>query len=131
MENLRNTIDIKPVSNKKDYLKWTSKPSYVSYKIFDNDLVAIRKNKVTLPLNKPAYIGMCVFELSKVLMYEFHYDYIKNKYGNITALSYTDADSLMYEIKTKVSMKILATIKKCLTSVIVQLSQNIMIIQTN
>ena len=74
VENLRNRIDVKLVSNKKDYLKWTSKPSYMSHKIFDNDLVAIRKNKVTLTLNKPAYIGMCILELSKVLMYEFHYD---------------------------------------------------------
>ena len=54
----------------------------MSRKIFDNDLVAIRKNKVTLTLNRAAYIGMCILELSKVLMYEFHYDYIKNKYGN-------------------------------------------------
>ena len=43
--------------------------------IFDNKLVAIRKNKVTLILNKPAYVGMCIFELSKVLMNKFHYDY--------------------------------------------------------
>ena len=50
----------------------------MSHKIFDNDLVAIRKNKVTLTLNKPAYTGMCVLELSKVLMHEFYYDYIKN-----------------------------------------------------
>ena len=54
MKNLRNRIDVKLVSNKKDYLKWTSKPSYMSHKIFENDLFAIRKNKVTLTLNKPA-----------------------------------------------------------------------------
>ena len=54
MENLRNRIYVKLVSNKRDYLKWTSKPSYMSHKIFGNDLVAIRKNKVTLTLNKPA-----------------------------------------------------------------------------
>ena len=46
MENLRNRIDIKLVSNKKDYLKWTSKPRYMSHKIFDNDLAAVHKNKV-------------------------------------------------------------------------------------
>ena len=45
--------------------------------MFDNDLVAIRKSKVILTLNKPAYIGMCILKLSKVFMYEFHYDYIK------------------------------------------------------
>ena len=54
----------------------------MSHEIFDNDLVVIRKNKVTLTLNKSAYIGMCILELSKVLRYEFHYDYIKNRYGN-------------------------------------------------
>ena len=53
----------------------------MSHKIFDNDFVATRKNKVSLTLNKPAYIGMCILELSKVLMYESHYDYNKNKYG--------------------------------------------------
>ena len=79
MENLKNRIDVKLVSNKIDYLKQTSKPSQMSHKIFDNELVAIRKNKVTLTLNKSAYIGMCILELSQVLMYEFHYDYIKNK----------------------------------------------------
>ena len=73
----------------------------MSHKIFDNDLVAIRKNKVTLTLNKPPYIGMCILELSKVLMYEFQYDYIKNKYGNNSRLLFTDTDSLMYEIKTE------------------------------
>ena len=60
MENLINRIDVKHVNNKKYYLKWTSKPSYMSHKIFDNDLVAILKNKITLTLNKPAYIGMCI-----------------------------------------------------------------------
>ena len=71
----------------------------MSHKVFDNDLVAIRK--VTLTLNKPAYIGMCILELSKVLINEFHYDYIKNKYGNNSRLLFTDTYSLLYEIKTK------------------------------
>ena len=63
MENFRNKIDVKLVSNQKDYMKWTSKPSYMSQNIFDNDSVAIRKNKVTLTLNKP------VLDLSKVLSF--------------------------------------------------------------
>ena len=73
---------------------------------------------------------MCILELSKVLLYQFHYDYIKNELGNNSRLLYADTDSLMYEIKTelKMSMKILATMKKCLTVVIIHLSQNIMII---
>ena len=51
-------------SNEKDYLKWTSKPRSMSQEIFDNDLVAIRKSKVTLTLSKPAYVGMCILDLS-------------------------------------------------------------------
>ena len=82
MENVRNRIDVKLVSKKKGYLKWTSKPSYISHKIFDNNSVMIHKNKFTLTLDKPAYIGMCTLKLSEALMYKFHYNYIKNKYGN-------------------------------------------------
>ena len=66
MENLRNRFDVKLVSNEKDYLKWISKPNYMSHKICDNDLVVIVKNKVTLMLNKLAFIGICILELSKV-----------------------------------------------------------------
>ena len=75
----------------------------MSLKIFDNHLVAIRKNKFTLKLNKPAYVyvGMCILKLNEVLMYAFHYDYIKNKYDKKSKLLFTDTDSLMYEIKTE------------------------------
>ena len=77
MENLRNRIDVKLVNKEKDDLECTLKPSYMSHKILDNNLVAIRKSKIALTLKKPAYIGMCILDLTKVLMYEFHYDYIK------------------------------------------------------
>ena len=60
MENVRNRINVRLVSNKKDHLKWQSKSSYMSHRIFDNDLVAIRKNKVTLALSKPAHIRICI-----------------------------------------------------------------------
>ena len=62
----------------------------MSRKIFDNNLVAIRIRKVTLMLNKPAYVRMCILEMSKLLMYEFHYDDIKNKYDNKSRLLFTD-----------------------------------------
>ena len=78
-KNLKNRIDVELVNNQKDYLKCTSKPSYILHKIFDNNLVVIRKSKLALKLNKPVYIGMCILELSKVLMYEFHYDHINKK----------------------------------------------------
>ena len=78
-----------------------SKPTYVSSKIFNDNLVALHKIKETLTLNRPAYVGMCILDLSKTLMYDFHYNYIKNKYGNKAKLLFTDTDSLTYEIITE------------------------------
>ena len=70
-------------------------------KLNDNDFVAIRKSKVTLNFYKPAYVRICILHLSKVLMYEFYYDYMKNKYGKKSKLLLTDTNSLIYEIKTE------------------------------
>ena len=72
MENMKNRIDAKLVSNKNDYFNWTSKPSYMSQEIFDNDLAAICKNKVTITLNKPAYVRMRILKLNRGLMYKLH-----------------------------------------------------------
>ena len=84
MENLRNRINAKLANNEKFYLRCTSKPSYMSYKIFGNNLVAIRRRKVALKLNRPVYIGMCISEYSKVLIYEFHHAYIKKNFDSKT-----------------------------------------------
>ncbi|XP_078363427.1 uncharacterized protein LOC144647502 [Oculina patagonica] len=99
MENLRKRVDVRLVTNTKKLLKLTSKPTYVSSKIFNEDLVAVHKIKETLTLNRPAYIGMCILDLSKTLMYDFHYNYIKEKYGDKARLLFTDTDSLTYEIE--------------------------------
>ena len=101
MENLGNRINVKLINSKKDYLKCTSKPSYMSHKIFDNNLVAVGKSKVLLKLSKSANIGMCILEFSKVLMCEFHYHCIKNKCDNKSKLMLTDTANLMHEIKTE------------------------------
>ena len=100
MEDLRKRVDIRLVTNKDQLAKWTSKPTYVSSKIFNENLVAVHKLKEKLTLNRPAYIGMCILDLSKTLMYEFHYDYIKKKYGDKAKLLFTDTDSLTYEIES-------------------------------
>ena len=94
MKNSRNRTDVKLLNNKIDHLKSTSKPGHMTHKIFENDLVEICKNKVTLMLNKPAYIGICILQLSKALMYEFHYDSIKNRYGNNSKLLFRNNASL-------------------------------------
>ena len=121
---MRNRIDVNLVNNEKDYLKYTSKPSYRSHKIFENNLVAIQKSKVSLKLNTPGYVGMSILELSKVLMYEFHYDYIKNKYDNKSKLLFTDTDSLMYEIKSEYVYEDFSSNKKCLILLVIWLSLN-------
>ena len=101
MENIRKRVDVRLVTDEKKLLKLTSKPSYVSSKIFNENLVAVHKIKETLTLNRPAYVGMCILDLSKTLMYDFHYNNIKNKYGKKAKLLFTDTDSLTYEIEAK------------------------------
>ncbi|XP_078364273.1 uncharacterized protein LOC144648639 [Oculina patagonica] len=101
MENLRKRVDVRLVTDTKKLLKLTSKPTYVSSKIFNEDLVAVHKIKETLTLNRPAYVGMCILDLSKTLMYDFHYNYIKKKYGKRAKLLFTDTDSLTYEIQAE------------------------------
>ena len=99
MENLRKRVDVRLVTDETKLLKMASKPSYVSSKIFNDNLVALHKIKETLTLNRPAYVGMCILDLSKTLMYDFHYNYIKKKYGAKARLLFTDTDSLTYEIE--------------------------------
>ena len=99
MENLRKRQDIKLVTDEEKLLKWASRPSFISSKIFNEDLVAVHKIKTTLTLNRPAYVGMCILDLSKTLMYNFHYNYIKSQYGDKARLLFTDTDSLTYEIE--------------------------------
>ena len=100
MENIRKRVDVRLVTSKEKLLKLSSKPTYVSSKIFNENLVAVHKIKETLTMNRPAYVGACILDLSKTLMYDFHYNYIKHKYGNKAKLLFTDTDSLTYEIET-------------------------------
>ena len=101
MENIRKRVDVRLVTDEKKLLKLTSKSTYVSSKIFNENLVAVHKIKETLTLNRPAYVGMCILDLSKTLMYDFHYNYIKEKYSDKAKLLFTDTDSLTYEIEAK------------------------------
>ena len=87
------------VNNEKDFLKYTSRPTFVTHKIFDKDYAAIHEIKPVLILNKPIYVGFTVLELSKWLMYDFHYNFIKKNFN--AELLFTDTDSLAYEIKSK------------------------------
>ena len=101
MENLCKRVDVRLVTDEKKLDKLTAKPTYVSSKIFNENLMAVHKVKETLTLNRPAYVGMCILDLSKMLMYDFHYNYIKKKYDNRARLLFTDTDSLTYEIEAE------------------------------
>ena len=101
MENLRKRVDVRLVTDEKKLDKLTSKPTYVSSKIFNENLMAVHKVKETLTLNRPAYVGMCMLDLSKMLMYDFHYNYTKKKYNNRARLLFTNTDSLSYEIEAE------------------------------
>ena len=98
MENLRKKISVKLINNAKDYVRCVSKPSFISQKIYSKNFVAIHEIKPVLTLNKPIYTGFSILDLSKLLMYEIHYKYIKSKFD--AKLLFTDTDSLVYEIKT-------------------------------
>ena len=101
MENIRNRVDIRLVTRESQAKKLTCKPNYQHHTIFCENLTAVHMKKVSLKFNKPVYLGMSILDLSKTLMYDFHYNYIKPKYGENAKLLFTDTDSLAYEIETK------------------------------
>lgn len=76
--------------------KLAAKPSFEGCTIFDENLVAMHMHKTSLFFYKPVYLGMCILDLSKTLMYDFHDRYIKPKYGDNAKLLFTDTDSLAY-----------------------------------
>ena len=100
MENIRKRSSIYLETDPDHFLRQTAKPTFVSCKIFHENLVAIHMKKNFLLLDKPSYVGMCILDLSKVLMYDFHYNFIKEKYGDRAKLLFTDTDSLCYHILT-------------------------------
>ena len=102
MENIRNRVDVKLVNTKEKLRKLVAKPNLKSPpKIFSENLVSVHMRKTSLTMNKPVYLGMCILDLSKIIMFDFHYNYIKSKYADKAKLLFTDTDSLMYEIETE------------------------------
>ena len=101
MENIRNRVNVKLVNNEEKARKLIAKPNYRSCKICSENLISVHMKKTSLVMNKPVYLGACILDLSKTIMYDFHYNYIKPMYKDKAKLLFTDTDSLMYEIETE------------------------------
>ena len=102
MENIRKHRNIKLVNNTVNYLKQVMKPNFKSGSLLGMDLMSCEMGKVRVKMNKPVYLGQAILDLSKTIMYEFHYDYMKKKYNEKgLKLLYMDTDSLVYDIKTE------------------------------
>ena len=101
MENLRKRVNVKLVNDKVKLSKLIAQPSFDAFRIFSEDLAAVNVKKTKLYLNRPIYVGFAILDLSKHLMYDFHYNYLKEKYKSDARLLFTDTDSLCYEIVTE------------------------------
>ena len=100
MENVRNCRDIKLIATEQRRKKLTSKPNYDSCKQFNYDLMAIEMKTTEVLMNKPIAVGQAILDISKTLMYEFWYDYLKPKYQDNIKLCYMDTDSFRIQIET-------------------------------
>ena len=102
MENIRKHRNIKLVTTEEKYLHTVMCPNFKSGVLFGENLMGCEMGKIKVVMNKPVYLGQAILDLSKIVMYEFHYDYMIPKYGlEKLKLCYMDTDSLVYDIKTE------------------------------
>ena len=102
MENVRKHVDVRLVT------KWDgrggaeemiSKPNFHSRSVFSEDLMAVELRRLKVHFYKPIYVGMCILDISKMRLYEFHYEYMVPRYGDKARIMYTDTDSLIYSVE--------------------------------
>ena len=101
MENVPNHRGIKLVTKNRKRNKLVSEPNYHTSKHFSEDLMAIEMRKTKVVMSKPVYLGQAILDISKTLMYEFWYDYLKPKYGDKVKLCYMDTDNFIVHIETE------------------------------
>ena len=102
MENIRKHRNIKLVITEEKYLHMVMCPNFKSGVLFGENLMGCEMGKIKVVMKKPVYLGQAILDLSKIVMYEFHYDYMVFKYGlEKLKLCYMDKDSLVYDIKTE------------------------------
>ena len=100
MENIRKHRNIGLVKTEEKYLRMVMKPNFKSGVLFGENLMGCEMGKIKVVMNKPVYLSQVILDLSQIMMYEFHYDYMIPKYGDRLKLCYMDTDSLVYHIKT-------------------------------
>ena len=100
MENIREHKDIKLINNINKLNEYAREPNMKNIKYFSDDLLAIEMKKTKIIMNKPVYLGQAILDISKTLMYDFYYGYIKPKYNNSVKLAYMDTDSFIMQIFT-------------------------------
>ena len=100
MENIRKHRNIKLVMTEERYLAAVMRPNFKAGVLFGDNLMGCEMGKIKVVMNKPIYLGQAILDLSKMVMYEFHYDYMVPKYNCRLRLCYMDTDSLVYDIQT-------------------------------
>ncbi|KYN30743.1 hypothetical protein ALC56_14987 [Trachymyrmex septentrionalis] len=102
MENVRNHVDVKLLT------KWDgrygaeamiAKPNFHSRSVFAENLIAVELRKLEVKFDKPIYVGMCILDISKVCLYEFHHEYMLPLFHDKCKIMYTDTDSLIYRVE--------------------------------
>ena len=101
MENVRDRVNVQFCTDEKQFIKHTSSPLFANQIniMKDDGLILVKTHKKTVELNKPIYLGACILESSKLLMFKFHYDTMQVKYPTCSMMK-TDTDSLLYHIQT-------------------------------
>ena len=119
LENLRKRINLKLTSNEDIYTKHASRANFISGKMFIENLFAINRTKEELVSNRPNYVWMAILDLSKILMYDFHYNYMLKKYNKLNSCLQTQTIFVM-KLKLMMFIKIYFKIKNNLIIVITQ-----------
>ena len=101
IENIRKRKNVILIDNQEKAYKLSSKPNFDRSTIFDENLIACHMKKTEVYFNKPIYVGQAILDLAKTLMFDFHYNYIREKFKDKAELLFTDTDSLMYLTQTE------------------------------